>query len=148
MRWMQIQSSHSLLSLATSPLLSSTPPNLLLQSCDKHQPWNWLHLWKVQLQSRYRVHTITSTMWLSRIYIITKYDCYIVHVKCAVLPASVSSRRWDEYHPLLLTYCQSSWRFLLWSMWDTNESQELDVSLPRLDALKMYPVYGDTSSWD
>ncbi|XP_042044967.1 uncharacterized protein LOC121790941 [Salvia splendens] len=41
------------------------------------------------------------------------YDCYrcsnsscdfIVHVKCAVLPASVSSRRWDEHHPLLLTY--------------------------------------------
>ncbi|XP_047962145.1 uncharacterized protein LOC125206977 [Salvia hispanica] len=40
------------------------------------------------------------------------YDCYrccsspcdfIVHVKCAVLPASVSSRRWDRHHPLLLT---------------------------------------------
>ncbi|XP_047962170.1 uncharacterized protein LOC125207003 [Salvia hispanica] len=41
------------------------------------------------------------------------YDCYrccssscdfIVHVKCAVLPASVTSRRWDRHHPLLLTY--------------------------------------------
>ncbi|XP_042024459.1 uncharacterized protein LOC121771681 isoform X3 [Salvia splendens] len=42
------------------------------------------------------------------------YDCYrccssspcdfIVHVRCALLPASVSSRRWDEHHPLLLTY--------------------------------------------
>ncbi|XP_047959227.1 uncharacterized protein LOC125204583 isoform X2 [Salvia hispanica] len=44
---------------------------------------------------------------------IDDYDCYrccsnspcdfIVHVRCAVLPASVSSRRWDEHHPLLLT---------------------------------------------
>ncbi|XP_042020576.1 uncharacterized protein LOC121768216 [Salvia splendens] len=29
---------------------------------------------------------------------------FIVHVKCAVLPASVISRRWDRQHPLLLTY--------------------------------------------
>ncbi|XP_047962920.1 uncharacterized protein LOC125207564 [Salvia hispanica] len=44
---------------------------------------------------------------------ISRYDCYrcsnsscdfIVHLKCVVLPASVSSRRWDEHHPLLLTY--------------------------------------------
>ncbi|XP_047962173.1 uncharacterized protein LOC125207007 [Salvia hispanica] len=44
---------------------------------------------------------------------ITYYDCYrcsnnscdfIVHVKCALLPVSVSSRRWDEHHTLLLTY--------------------------------------------
>ncbi|XP_047963885.1 uncharacterized protein LOC125208339 [Salvia hispanica] len=44
---------------------------------------------------------------------ITYYDCYrcsnnscdfIVHVRCALLPVSVSSRRWDEHHPLLLTY--------------------------------------------
>ncbi|XP_047962171.1 uncharacterized protein LOC125207004 [Salvia hispanica] len=44
---------------------------------------------------------------------ISSYDCYrcrnnscdfIVHVRCALLPASVSSRRWDEHHPLLLTY--------------------------------------------
>ncbi|XP_047959798.1 uncharacterized protein LOC125205043 [Salvia hispanica] len=44
---------------------------------------------------------------------ITAYHCYrcsdsscdfIVHVKCAVLPASISSRRWDEHHTLLLTY--------------------------------------------
>ncbi|XP_042020164.1 uncharacterized protein LOC121767897 [Salvia splendens] len=41
------------------------------------------------------------------------YDCYrccnsscdfIVHVRCVVLPASVSSRRWDRRHQLLLTY--------------------------------------------
>ncbi|XP_047962742.1 uncharacterized protein LOC125207442 [Salvia hispanica] len=41
------------------------------------------------------------------------YDCYrccsipcefIVHVRCALLPVSVRSRRWDEHHPLLLTY--------------------------------------------
>ncbi|XP_047959404.1 uncharacterized protein LOC125204735 [Salvia hispanica] len=45
---------------------------------------------------------------------ITNYDCYrccssslcdfTVHLRCAVLPASVSSRRWDQHHPLLLTY--------------------------------------------
>ncbi|XP_047959225.1 uncharacterized protein LOC125204581 [Salvia hispanica] len=41
------------------------------------------------------------------------YDCYrccnsscdfIVHLRCTLLPASVTSRRWDEYHPLLLMY--------------------------------------------
>ncbi|XP_057799697.1 uncharacterized protein LOC131015344 isoform X2 [Salvia miltiorrhiza] len=39
------------------------------------------------------------------------YNCYacgscefIVHVRCAVLPASITSRRWDKHHPLLLTY--------------------------------------------
>ncbi|XP_047962172.1 uncharacterized protein LOC125207005 [Salvia hispanica] len=42
------------------------------------------------------------------------YDCYrccssspcdfIVHVRCALLPVSVSSCRWDKHHPLLLTY--------------------------------------------
>ncbi|XP_047959683.1 uncharacterized protein LOC125204953 [Salvia hispanica] len=42
------------------------------------------------------------------------YDCYrccssrscdfTVHVRCALLPASFSSRRWDDLHPLLLTY--------------------------------------------
>ncbi|XP_047959651.1 uncharacterized protein LOC125204921 [Salvia hispanica] len=41
------------------------------------------------------------------------YDCYrccnsscdfIVHLRCALLPASVSSRRWDSRHPLLLMY--------------------------------------------
>ncbi|KAL1535837.1 hypothetical protein AAHA92_28570 [Salvia divinorum] len=41
------------------------------------------------------------------------YDCYrccnsscdfIVHVRCAVLPKSVSSHRWDKHHQLLLTY--------------------------------------------
>ncbi|XP_047962168.1 uncharacterized protein LOC125207001 [Salvia hispanica] len=46
-------------------------------------------------------------------YYIDDYDCYrcsnnscdfIVHVRCALLPVSVSSRRWDEHHPLLLTY--------------------------------------------
>ncbi|XP_042034150.1 uncharacterized protein LOC121780603 [Salvia splendens] len=53
------------------------------------------------------------------------YDCYacissscdfIVHVGCTLLPASVSSRRWDKHHPLLLAdarrHSQSSWRFL------------------------------------
>ncbi|XP_057799762.1 uncharacterized protein LOC131015398 [Salvia miltiorrhiza] len=29
---------------------------------------------------------------------------FIVHVRCATLPASTSSRRWDKHHPLLLTY--------------------------------------------
>ncbi|XP_047963868.1 uncharacterized protein LOC125208327 [Salvia hispanica] len=29
---------------------------------------------------------------------------FMVHVRCAVLPASVSSLRWDERHPLMLTY--------------------------------------------
>ncbi|XP_057799698.1 uncharacterized protein LOC131015345 [Salvia miltiorrhiza] len=39
------------------------------------------------------------------------YNCYacsscefIVHVRCAVLAASITSRRWDKHHPLLLTY--------------------------------------------
>ncbi|XP_047963421.1 uncharacterized protein LOC125207943 [Salvia hispanica] len=44
---------------------------------------------------------------------IADYDCYrccnsscdfIAHVRCALLPVSVSSRRWDRRHPLLLTY--------------------------------------------
>ncbi|XP_057770684.1 uncharacterized protein LOC130990468 [Salvia miltiorrhiza] len=44
-------------------------------------------------------------------YPLFMYDCYacvncdfIVHVPCVGLPASITSRRWDKHHPLLLTY--------------------------------------------
>ncbi|XP_047962178.1 uncharacterized protein LOC125207011 [Salvia hispanica] len=36
------------------------------------------------------------------------YECcicdFIVHVGCAALPTSTTSRRWDKHHPLLLTH--------------------------------------------
>ncbi|XP_057799693.1 uncharacterized protein LOC131015342 isoform X2 [Salvia miltiorrhiza] len=42
------------------------------------------------------------------IYSSNCYACgsceFIVHVRCAVLAASITSRRWDKHHPLLLTY--------------------------------------------
>ncbi|KAL1538115.1 hypothetical protein AAHA92_26897 [Salvia divinorum] len=143
------------------PRLSSLPLHyhrrrdhhqLLLQSFDKHQPWecqrcsvckyksNGLFYacrecdFKVDIKCaampdiihhaahpqhllKHGAHLDTGSRHLScaagcgdGIYLYDFYGCrsgscdFVVHVKCAVLPASVSSRRWDKHHPLLLTY--------------------------------------------
>ncbi|XP_047963696.1 uncharacterized protein LOC125208163 [Salvia hispanica] len=74
------------------------------------------HLLKHVTQSVLRKDINRRRLWCAAGcgYDIEDYDCYrccssspcdfIVHVRCALLPASVSSSRWDRHHPLLLTY--------------------------------------------
>ncbi|XP_047963779.1 uncharacterized protein LOC125208240 [Salvia hispanica] len=142
--------------LSSHPLHQRDDHQLILQSCDKHQPWESQYCnvceyytnglfyrckacyFKVDIQCACMADTIhhaahprhllkhvtTSDLGrdINRLrlscaagcdYFIDVYDCYrccnsscdfIVHVRCALLPVSVSSRRWDEHHPLLLTY--------------------------------------------
>ncbi|XP_047956590.1 uncharacterized protein LOC125202264 isoform X2 [Salvia hispanica] len=143
------------------PRVSSLPlhhhqDDLLLQSCDKLQPWE--HKWcdvcsystnalfyackkcnfKVDIKCASMPDTILHEAHPQHLlnhvtkYVLRRdsyasslscaagcdfpawmYDCYrcsssscdfIVHVRCASLPKSVNSLRWDKHHPLLLTY--------------------------------------------
>ncbi|XP_042024457.1 uncharacterized protein LOC121771681 isoform X1 [Salvia splendens] len=138
------------------PIHQHDDHQLVLRSCDKHQPWNYETCsvckygtngliysctacdFEVDIQCaclpdtihhaahpRHLLKHVTQSdlgrdinRWSLSCAAtcgqhVVNYDCYrccnsscdfIVHVRCAVLLASVSSRRWDEQHPLLLTY--------------------------------------------
>ncbi|XP_047957356.1 uncharacterized protein LOC125203113 [Salvia hispanica] len=82
-------------------ILHAAHPQHLLKYVTPSEPGIELDLWHLSCAGCYN----NDNMFLHNYYRCSNSSCdFILHIECAVLPASVSSRRWDEHHPLLLTY--------------------------------------------